>query len=168
MAFRRVGTGVTFIRGSARELLLKGGEIRGGIFKAVLLTAPHKKMVPPSSSGTQNGKKAIISPCLLGPWPTGAAPDFYTGREKIGSERKVPPSPSGTQNGKKAIISPCLLGPWPTGAAPVFCTGRGNLCRKLMILGTEPHSVLARLGSGFLSVSKSPLSRGFRNTREFG
>ena len=39
--------------------------------------------VPPGPSGTQNGKKAIISPCLLGPVFAGSAADFYTGRENV-------------------------------------------------------------------------------------
>ena len=38
----------------------------------------------PSPSGTQNGKKAIISPCLLAPGLAESTADFCTGRGKKG------------------------------------------------------------------------------------
>ena len=85
-----------------------------------------KNWETPSPSGTQNGKKAIISPCLLAPGLAGSAADFYTGLGKTGSQNWETPSPSGTQNGKKTIISPCLLGSGLDGSAADFCTGRGK------------------------------------------
>ena len=82
------------------------------------------KEVPPSPSGTQNGKKTIISPCLLGPWPRGPRPIFTLGGW-VGKEES--PKPLGNPKWKKGHNSPLFIGSMAKGAAPDFYTGRGNL-----------------------------------------